>query len=132
MEKRPRLADVAREAGVSVSTASRALNHPHMVRPALLVRIREVSERLGYTPNPFARSLREQASRSVGLIVPDNTEPFFAEVAKAIESACFRAGYSLVLCDADTSPEREVEPLSRDVQDAERVLLGLRLDACSR
>src|SRR5687767_8003818 len=101
------LTDVARAAGVSTSTASRALTRPEMVRPEVVERIREIAERLGYTANPFARSLRLQASKTVGLIVPDNTNPFFAEVARGIEAACFRAGYTLILCNSDRSLEKE-------------------------
>src|SRR5687767_10300517 len=101
------LTDVARAAGVSTSTASRALTRPEMVRPEVVERIREIAEQLGYTANPFARSLRLQSSRTLGLIVPDSTNPFFAEVARGIEAACFRAGYTLILCNSDRSLEKE-------------------------
>ncbi len=87
-----RLAEVAHQAGVSISTASRALNRPALVNPAVVDRVRAAARALGYAPNPFARSLRLQASRTLGLLVPDNTNPFFAEVARGIEAACFRAG----------------------------------------
>lgn len=101
------LADVARRVGVSTSTASRALNRPELVRPEIVARVREAATLLGYAPNPFARSLRLQDSRTIGLIVPDNTNPFFAEVAKGVEEACFRAGYTLILCNSDRSLEKE-------------------------
>jgi LacI family transcriptional regulator len=101
------LADVARQAGVSTSTASRALNRPEMVSREVVMRVREAAETLGYAPNPFARSLRARVSKTLGLIVPDNTNPFFAEVAKGIEAACFRAGYTLILCNSDRSLEKE-------------------------
>ncbi len=101
------LADVARAVGVSSSTASRALNRPEMVNREVVTRVREAAEQLGYVPNPFARSLRVQDSRTLGLIVPDNTNPFFAEVAKGIEAACFGAGYTLILCNSDRSLEKE-------------------------
>jgi LacI family transcriptional regulator len=120
LQARPGLAEVARESGVSVSTASRALNRPEMVSPEVVGRIREIAKRLGYAPNPFARSLRLQASKTIGLIVPDNTNPFFAEVAKGVEAACFRAGYTLVLCNSDRSHHKEA--------DQARVLLDNRVD----
>jgi LacI family transcriptional regulator len=101
------LADVARQVGVSTSTASRALNRPDLVRPEVVARVREAATMLGYAPNPFARSLRVQDSKTIGLIVPDNTNPFFAEVAKGVEEACFRAGYTLILCNSDRSLEKE-------------------------
>lgn len=101
------LADVARSAGVSEATASRALNRPEMVRSEVVERVREAAGRLGYVPNPFARSLRVQGSKTIGLIIPDNTNPFFAEVAKGIEAACFEAGYTLILANSDRSLEKE-------------------------
>jgi LacI family transcriptional regulator len=101
------LAEVARRAGVSASTASRALNRPEMVSDAVVARVRRVADELGYAPNPFARSLRLQDSRTLGLIVPDNTNPFFAESAKCLEAACFAAGYTLILCNTDRSLEKE-------------------------
>ena len=101
------LSDVARAAGVSTSTASRALSRPQMVRGEVVERVRAAAGQLGYTANPFARSLRLQASKTFGLIVPDSTNPFFAEVARGIEAACFRAGYTLILCNSDRSLEKE-------------------------
>ncbi|HEX2036203.1 MAG TPA: LacI family DNA-binding transcriptional regulator [Chloroflexota bacterium] len=101
------LADVARKVGVSTSTASRALTRPEMVRPQVVERVRRVAQELGYVANPFARSLRVQESKTLGLIVPDSTNPFFAEVARGIEAACFRAGYTLILCNSDRSLEKE-------------------------
>lgn len=101
------LIDVARRAGVSPSTASRALNRPELVSREVVARVRAIAEELGYAPNPFARSLRVQDSRTLGLIVPDSTNPFFAEVAKGIEAACFGAGYTLVLCNSERSLAKE-------------------------
>jgi LacI family transcriptional regulator len=103
----PSLADLARMAGVSTSTASRALTRPEMVSKAVAKRVRQLADEVGYSANPFARSLRRQESRTLGLLVPDNTDPFFAEVARGIEAACFRAGYTLVLCNSDRSLEKE-------------------------
>jgi LacI family transcriptional regulator len=101
------LSDVARQAGVSTSTASRALTRPEMVRREVVDRVRRVAGELGYSANPFARSLRLRTSKTLGLIVPDSTNPFFAEVARGIEAACFRAGYTLILCNSDRSLEKE-------------------------
>ncbi|MBV9171534.1 MAG: LacI family DNA-binding transcriptional regulator [Chloroflexi bacterium] len=114
------LADVARAVGIAPSTASRALNRPELVRPEVVERVHAAAERLGYAPNPFARSLRWRDSRTLGLIVPDNTNPFFAEVARGIEEACFRAGYTLMLCNSDQSLEKEAAQA--------RALYGKRVD----
>jgi len=115
-----RLAEVAQQAGVSISTASRALNRPALVSPPVVDRVQAVARSLGYAPNPFARSLRLQASRTLGLLIPDNTNPFFAEVARGIEAACFRAGYTLILCNSDRSIEKEAAQA--------RVLVEKRVD----
>jgi LacI family transcriptional regulator len=114
------LSDVARRAGVSTSTASRALTRPEMVSRPVVERVRSIAGELGYTANPFARSLRVQESKTLGLIVPDSTNPFFAEVARGIEAACFRAGYTLILCNSDRSLEKEAAQA--------RVLLEKRVD----
>src|SRR6266545_3582815 len=79
-----------------------------MVRPELAAQVRALATQLGYVPNHFARSLRVQESKTLGLIVPDSTNPFFAEVARGIEAACFRAGYTLILCNSDRSVEKEL------------------------
>jgi LacI family transcriptional regulator len=68
--------------------------------------VRETAARLGYTPNNTARSLRVRRTQTIGLIVPD-VNPFFAELARAIENEGFAAGYTTVLGNADGHPERE-------------------------
>ncbi|CAA9232223.1 MAG: hypothetical protein AVDCRST_MAG77-1069 [uncultured Chloroflexi bacterium] len=114
------LVDVARAAGVSTSTASRALARPEMIGAAAVERVRAAAAALGYVPNPFARSLRAQESKTLGLVVPDSTNPFFAEVARGIEAACFRAGYTLILSNSDRSLEKERQQA--------RVLVEKRVD----
>ncbi|MBI3970195.1 MAG: LacI family DNA-binding transcriptional regulator [Chloroflexi bacterium] len=103
----PSLAEVARRAAVSASTASRALNRPELVRPEVVSRVRRIAEELGYAANPFARWLRVQETKTLGLIVPDSSNPFFAEVARGVETAGFRAGYTLFLCNSERSLEKE-------------------------
>jgi DNA-binding LacI/PurR family transcriptional regulator len=114
------LADVAQRAGVAPSTASRALNRPELVSSRVVERVRAAAAELGYSPNPFARSLRVQDSKTLGIIVPDSTNPFFAEVARGIEAACFDAGYTLILCNSDRSLEKEAAQA--------RVLVEKRVD----
>ena len=93
---------------MSTSTASRALNRPELVSPPVADRVKALAEELGYAPNPFARSLRMQDSQTIGLIVPDNTNPFFAEVAKGVEAACFEAGYTLIFGNSERSLDKEL------------------------
>lgn len=85
---------------------SHVLNGTRHVSPELTLRVRETADRLGYTPNRTARSLRLRRTQTIGLVVPD-VNPFFAELARAIEDEGFAAGYTTVLGNSDSRPERE-------------------------
>jgi LacI family transcriptional regulator len=99
--------DVARAAGVSASTVSRVLNGTAPVHAAKRRRVLQAVRRLGYEPNGLARSLKQRKSLTLGLVVPDITNPFFAEIAKGVETASHRLGYSLILCNSGNAVERE-------------------------
>ncbi len=99
--------DVARLAGVSVTTVSHVLNETRYVEPETEGRVRRAVEQLGYRPNLLARSLRRRETATIGLLIPDNSNPFFAEVARVIEDAGFTAGYSVILCNSDLSEEKQ-------------------------
>lgn len=99
--------DIAKRAGVSPATVSNVINNTRPVSPKLTQRVLKAVERMGYTPNGIARSLRQKHSNMVGLIVPSNSNPFFAEIAEGVEDAGFQAGYSVILCNSNGSPERE-------------------------
>jgi LacI family transcriptional regulator len=111
MSKRVNIADVAREAGVSAQTVSRALNNKGEISAETRVRVLEIVERLGYRPNTLARGLVTQKTSTLGLVVPDIANPFFSEVARGAEDAAYQAGYSMLLCNAMEDPAREVEAL---------------------
>jgi LacI family transcriptional regulator len=102
------ISDVAREAGVSVATVSRALNNKN-VSEVLAARVRSAAHRLGYTPNASARNLRRQETRIWALIVPDITNPFFTSIAHGVSTTARKHGYKLLLCNSeeDTRVERE-------------------------
>jgi len=104
--------DVARMAGVSGATVSRAVNNPETVSPDTLVRINKVIAKLGYAPNKLARSLKAQSSDSVGVIITDITNPFLVKVVKGVEKTLSAAGYTPILCDTEESPEKEERYLS--------------------
>ncbi len=108
-KSRVTLRDVAREAEVSIKTVSRVVNGESVVSPATAERVAEVAERLGYRPNELARSLKGKASRTIGLIIADISNPFFADVCRAVERVARRRGYSVVLCASaeDVAAERE-------------------------
>lgn len=108
MTKKVTIKDIAKKADVSVATVSYVLNDNRYVSPELRSRVEEAIEELGYRPNLVARSLRQSRTKTIGLIVPDNSNPFFAEIAKGVEDAGFDAGYSVILCNSNAMPEREL------------------------
>lgn len=99
--------DVARDAGVSIATVSRVFSGRDPVSPEVRERVLRVVERLGYRPNAVARSLRVEATRTLGLVVSNVMNPFFTAVARAVEDAARERGYSLILGNADEDPRKE-------------------------
>lgn len=110
---RPRatITSVARAAGVAVGTVSKHLNGSGPVAVATARRIQRAIDQLGYRVNLSARSLRARRSDSVGLILPNLTNPYFAELAHAIQQAVTERGLQTLLCESDENPEREVRLL---------------------
>jgi DNA-binding LacI/PurR family transcriptional regulator len=103
----PTIKDVAKRAGVSAATASRALTgNPHVSAEAR-ERVLQASAELGYQPDQVARSLRRRRTNLIGLIVSTIENVFFTEVARAAEEAARRHGYNLIVCNTDESPEQE-------------------------
>jgi LacI family transcriptional regulator len=99
--------DVARAAGVSASTVSRALSGKIPVDAQTLQRIRRETKRLGYRPNFLARSLKEGCSKTIGLIVPDITNPVFPAVALGAETEAVRHGFQVYLAHSHEDAEKE-------------------------
>jgi LacI family transcriptional regulator len=112
--------DIAARAGVSISTVSRVVNQSVRVDPATEQRVHEAIEALGYRPNLLARSFRRRITHTIGLLVPDNSNPFFAELARVIEDAGFAEGYSVILCNSDLSEVKQAGYID--------VLLAKRVD----
>lgn len=101
------LRDVAKSAKVSVGTVSNVLNRPEIVAAKTLQRVRETIKELGFVPNGFARQLRFGNSRTIGLIVPDVSNPFFTEVARGVEDGANKRDYAVFLCNSDESVVKE-------------------------
>ncbi|KRA24610.1 LacI family transcriptional regulator [Microbacterium sp. Root61] len=99
--------DVAAAASVSVGTVSNVLNRPDKVAPATVARVHAAIEKLGFVRNDAARQLRAGRSRSIGLIVLDSANPFFAEVARGAEERAALDGISILLGNSDQNPVRE-------------------------
>ena len=105
-------ADIARHAGVSGAVVSYVLNNgPRPVSAATRTRVLAAVGELGYRPNAVARALKLRRTHSLGLVVPDNSNPYFAELAKALEDAAFARGYALVLANSSGDPGREAAQL---------------------
>ena len=101
--------EVADAAGVSTATVSRALSGVQTVDPELVARVRVSAERLGYRANRVARALRRQSTQTVGLVIPDITDPAFPAVVKGIERELRASGLTLLFCDADNDIAVETE-----------------------
>ncbi|MBN2303691.1 MAG: LacI family DNA-binding transcriptional regulator [Anaerolineae bacterium] len=111
MVKRVTMADVAREAGVSLMTVSRTVNNKDGISEATRQRIQDIVERLGYRPSVIARSLVTDRTGTIGLVVIDNSNPFFSEVARGVEHAAYAEGYSVFLCNTEEDAQREIDVL---------------------
>jgi LacI family transcriptional regulator, repressor for deo operon, udp, cdd, tsx, nupC, and nupG len=102
-----RIQDVARLAGVSTATVSRALASPERVSLEMRTRVLEAIAKIGYVPNPAARTLRSQKSRMVLVVLPTLDNIFFSKILRGIEETLFAAGYGMIIGDLDGSPEKE-------------------------
>lgn len=101
--------DIAKQADVSYGTVSRALNNKYGVGEQTRARILEIAKRLDYSPNAIARGLVKKQTKTIGLIIPDITNPYFPEVAKGIEDEAKRAGYSVFLCNSNWERDRQTQ-----------------------
>jgi LacI family transcriptional regulator len=105
--KRPTIYDVARLAGVSTATVSRALNGTGQVAESKRSAIEAAVERLGYRPNTIARSLVTRSTQTIALLLPDITNPFYAELVTGIQQLTRERDYTMLLCTTDFDPEQE-------------------------
>jgi LacI family transcriptional regulator len=112
--------DVAREAGVTVSTVSRSLNGAYGVHQATREKVVAIARRLNYSPNRAARGLVTGRTQTLGLIISDIRNPFFAEVARGAQDAAVRSGFDLILSNADLNPAAQLRYI--------RAMLAKRVD----
>lgn len=99
--------DVAKRAGVSIATVSRVLNNSGFVSEELQEKVINSMDYLNYKPNIIARSLRSKKTNTIGLLVPNNSDPIFAEISKEIENIFFKFNYNLILCNTSYNEEKE-------------------------
>lgn len=114
--------DVARKARVSLGTVSNVLNHPDLVADSTRARVERAISDLGYVRHGSARQLRAGRSHTVGLVVPDITNPFFTSVARGVEDAVSEAGCVLIQCNSDDSQNKQARYLT---ELAEQRVLGV-------
>ena len=119
--KKVTLREVALQAGVSVATASRVLNKIGSVHPDIQQAVHAAVEELGYYQNTIARSLKTNATLTIGFLTADISNPYMIVVARAIEDIVRGKKYNLLVCSTEGDPERELEYL--------RVLMGRSMDA---
>jgi len=103
----PTIKDVAARAGVSFTTVSHVINQTRRVRQSTRERVLAAAHELNYTPSAVARSLKHRVTRTIGVMLPNAFTPYFAELARGIEDACFNAGWSAVVCSSDDIAERQ-------------------------
>ncbi|MDU5142605.1 MAG: LacI family DNA-binding transcriptional regulator [Paenibacillus dendritiformis] len=99
--------DVSKLAGVSVATVSRVLNQKGYVHEDTEKKVMEAIRELNYIPNDVARSLTKKSAKMLALLVPDITNPFFNELARAVEKVTQLYGYATILCNSDDTPANE-------------------------
>jgi len=115
--------DVATRTGVSVSTVSRALTRPDLVSEDTRRRVQQAAKELNYQPNVSARSLSTGRHFHIGLVVPDLENPFFASVAKGVQSYARQLGYSVFIADTDENATLETELVLQLTPQVDGVLL---------
>jgi len=109
---RTSITDVAREAGVSVTTVSHAFSGNRHVNAETVARIREVAERLAYQPSQAATSLKLGTARAIAILVPDLASHFYVELAVSVERVAHKRGYSLILCNSEFDDALEEDYLA--------------------
>lgn len=132
MTSRITLRDVAHEAGVHVSTASRALNTETrgVVNSDTVKRVLDAADRLGYRPNPLAQGLRKNRTLTVGMVIPDIENPLFGPIIAGAEQALGGVGYSLLIANADRGGESHTGDVVRAL--VEKRVDGMVLATASR
>ncbi len=115
-EKRSTLEDVARLAGVSLGSASRALSIPDQVKPATLAKVRHAVSQLGYVRNGAAQALASRRTKMVATIYPTLSNPIFSVAIHALQQTLWRFGYQLLVASHEYEPEREIELLRTVVE----------------
>lgn len=107
-----KIVDVAREANVSVATVSRVVNNIPLVNEETRERVLAAIKRTGYKPNAIARSLKIQRTNTIGIMIPDITNPYYTEIVRGAEDVCGIYHYNIILTNTDFDPDKERKALN--------------------
>ena len=99
--------DVALHAQVSVTTVSHVINDTRFVSEDARRRVLSAIDALRYVPSAVARSLKNNRTHTVGMMIPNSSNPYFAEIIRGIEDTCFDAGFNVILCNSDDDPLKQ-------------------------
>lgn len=99
--------EVALHAQVSVTTVSHVINGTRFVSEDAKTRVQAAIAELNYVPSAVARSLKSSRTHTVGMMIPNNSNPYFAEIIRGIEDTCFAAGFNVILCNSDDDPHKQ-------------------------
>lgn len=106
--KKATIADIAEKAGVSKATVSMVLNNKEInVSDATRQKIHDAVKELNYIPNTVARSLSTKKTETIGIVLPDIVNPFFSEMARAIEDTAGKFNYNVIFCNSDNNKDKE-------------------------
>ena len=111
---------VAEKAGVSTTTVSHVINNTRVVSEDARERVLSVIQELRYIPSAVARSLKNDRTHTIGMMIPNNSNPYFAELIQGIEDAAFELGYNIILCNSYDDPKKQAAYI--------RVLMEKRID----
>lgn len=106
-----KIVDVAREANVSVATVSRVVNNIPLVNEETRERVLEAIKKTGYKPNAIARSLKIQRTNTLGIMIPDISNPYYTEIVRGAEDVCGIYHYNIILSNTDFDPDKERKSL---------------------
>lgn len=112
MKKKILISDIARDLGISVTTVSFILNgkaKEKRISDGLTKRVLDHVQKVGYKPNELAKSLRTGKTKIIGLVIEDIANPFFANIARFIESKAYSRGYRILYCSTDNDTDRTIE-----------------------
>ena len=110
-QKRTSLKDLAKELNVSIATVSRALRSSSEIGEEMQRRVKDLAKKMNYRPNPFAQSLRKEAPKIIGVVVPNLETHYYAAVLDGIEDEARRAGYSVISANSHESFETEAQAI---------------------